>query len=74
MTEPKRRFSADSLVKIILIAALAGSLVLLTLTTLYRAVTREDIDSQIMLDIFSQFIGLFGVVVGYVLGSKSNKD
>ena len=68
MTE-RPRWSPDSWVKVILISALAVSLVGLTMTALYRAIFKE-VDSSIMLDIFGQFIGLFGVVVGYVLGSK----
>jgi len=66
----RKRYSADSWVKLILIGALALSLTGLTLVAIIRAVTREDIDSGIMLEIFNSFIGLFGVVVGYVLGSK----
>lgn len=56
--------------KIILIGALAFSLAGLTLAAIVRAITRPDIDSAIMLEIFNSFIGLFGVVVGYVLGAK----
>jgi len=59
-------------VKLILIGALALSLTGLTLATIIRAVTREDIDSGIMLEIINSFIGLFGVVVGYVLGSRKD--
>jgi len=56
-------------VKLILISSLAMSLIALNLAFIIRAITRDDIDSAIMLEIFSAYTGLFGVVVGYVLGS-----
>ena len=69
-TTSKRRFGADSLVKIVLIWSLAISLVMLELAFIIRALFRDDIDSNIMLEIFDSYLALFGVVVGYVLGKE----
>jgi len=32
----------------------------------------KNIDSAIMLEVFNAYLALFGVVVGYVLGSKKD--
>ena len=69
-TTSNRRFGADSLVKLVLIWSLAISLVALDFAIIIRAVLRDDIDSNIMLEIFDSYLALFGVVVGYVLGRE----
>ena len=66
-------WSPDSWVKIILIWALASALTTLTAAMAYRAIFSEiDISSATMVRVFEQYIGLFGVVVGYVLGSRKD--
>ena len=57
--------------KIILIGSLALALVTFNLAIIIRAVFGVNIDSVVMASIFDSYIGLFGVVVGYVLGKKS---
>ena len=65
-------FAPDSWVKLILISALAIALLMLTSAVVWRAVHSDfDIQPGLILDVIGQFTGLFGVVVGYVLGSKS---
>ena len=50
------------------------ALLQLTGAVVWRAVHSDfSIEGTVILDIIGQFVGLFGVVVGYVLGSKSNK-
>lgn len=74
MTNEKRpRWAPDSWVKVILIVSLSISLVAINIAIVIRAIFREDIDSAIMLEIFSGYIGLFGVVVGYVLGKSKGE-
>ena len=69
---PRRRYSADSWVKLILIGSRAFALVTFNMAILIRAVVRENIDSTIMASIFDSYLALFGVVVGYVLGSRKD--
>ena len=65
-------WSSDSWVKIILIVSLALSMGGVVAAIMYRAVFGTDVDSNIIPNIFEQFIALFGVVVGYVLGSRKD--
>lgn len=72
MTE-RKRWAPDSWVKIVLITTLAGAFLMLTIAMSYRAIKSDvEITPESIFDIFDQFIGLFGIVVGYVLGSRSN--
>ena len=70
MMNERPRWSPDSWVKIILIGSLAFALISFNIAILIRAVSRADIDSTIMASIFDSYLALFGVVVGYVLGSR----
>ncbi len=66
-------WSPDSWVKIILIWALASALTTLTAAMAWRAIySQVDITSETMIQVFEQYLGLFGVVVGYVLGSRKD--
>ena len=68
-------WSPDSWVKVILIVSLAGALTFITVAMAIRAIMSDvQIESESIITIFDQFIGLFGVVVGYVLGSRRNND
>ena len=69
----KKPWAPDSWVKIILIWSLASALTTLTTAMAWRAVQSDiNIDSDVMIQVFEQYIGLFGVVVGYVLGSHKD--
>jgi len=69
------KWAPDSWVKVILILALTVSFLIITGAMGFRAVVSElQVTSDHIDDIFDQFIGLFGVVVGYVLGSKTPKE
>ncbi len=64
-------WSPDSWVKIILIWSLASALTTLTAAMAWRAIySNADITSETIIHVFEQYLGLFGVVVGYVLGSR----
>lgn len=70
----KKRWAPDSWVKLILILALASALTTLTGAMAYRAIfSQVDISSAVLINVFEQYLGLFGVVVGYVLGSRSKE-
>ena len=72
---PLSRYAPDSWVKLILIGALAWALLSLTTAMSWRAVNSTfEIEATLISEIFNQFIGLFGVVVGYVLGAKSKGE
>ena len=68
---PRKRYSADSWVKLILIGSLAFALISFNFAIFVRAVFR-DIDSTIMAAVFDSYLALFGVVVGYVLGARND--
>lgn len=69
----KPHWSPDSWVKIILIWSLASALTTLTAAMAWRAIYSEiDISSAVVINVFEQYLGLFGVVVGYVLGSRKD--
>ena len=71
----KPSWSPDSWVKIILIGCLAVAFLFVTSAMAIRAIFSDlDLSSNNVVDVFNQFIGLFGVVVGYVLGSKRKGD
>jgi hypothetical protein len=61
--------------KVIVVLLLGVAFVLIVLAMAIRAmVPSYEIESAVMGEIFDRFIGLFGVVVGYVLGSKKSGD
>ncbi len=69
----KPRWAPDSWVKLILIGCLTIAFLLVTAAMSYRAIHSEvNISMDTVSDVFNQFIGLFGVVVGYTLGSRKD--
>lgn len=70
----KRPWAPDSWVKIILIISLASALTTITTAMAWRAIASDVvIESAAMLAVFDSYLGLFGVVVGYVLGSRTKE-
>ncbi len=68
----RKPWAPDSWVKLILILSLASALTTLTSAMAWRALMSDvQISSNVMLEIFNSYLGLFGVVVGYVLGSRT---
>ncbi len=68
----RKPWAPDSWVKLILILALASALMSLTSAMAYRAIfSNVDITSATVVRVFEQYLALFGVVVGYVLGSHT---
>ena len=72
---PGRNWSPDSWLKIIVVGLLGAAFGVIVIAMAVRAlVPSYNVESAVIGDTFSQFMGLFGVVVGYVLGSKSKGE
>ena len=69
------KWAPDSWVKLILIGTLALGFLTLNGAMAWRAINSSfEIEAGLITGIFDQFIGLFGVVVGYVLGSRARGE
>ena len=67
----KPHWSPDSWVKVILVSSLVGAFIIMVLAMSYRSlVPKYGVTSDGILAVFERYMTLFGVVVGYVLGSK----
>ncbi len=69
----KPHWSPDSWVKVILVSSLVGAFVIMVLAMAYRSIVpKYGVTSEGVLAIFENYMTLFGVVVGYVLGARKN--
>ncbi len=65
------KWAPDSWVKVILVGSLAfGFVVLVTITAVRAVIPSYNVPSENIVAVFDRFGALFGVALGYALGSK----